>query len=114
MAEKPPSAAITFGKRVRAMREDMGMPRQAFAEASGLSIGTIENVELGKVKHPNHNTLSGLALAFGVKLEEISALLGRPSLNEALADSDLDELAKRLAERLGPDLVAEIRRLTDS
>ena len=96
------------------MREDLPMSRQAFAEASGLSIGTIENVELGKVKHPNHRTLSGLAQGLGLQLDEMNALLERPSLNEALADSDLELLAGRLATRLGPELVAEIRRLSDS
>lgn len=57
--------------RARKARTFAGMERQDLADATGISVGTISNVETGKVT-PRRSTIMLWALATGVDYEWLS------------------------------------------
>lgn len=59
---------MTFGKRLRDLREGRGLTRKALAEASGVPFGTIYSYEGGR-RSPALATTVKLAAALGVTCE---------------------------------------------
>jgi transcriptional regulator with XRE-family HTH domain len=56
---------MTFGQRLRELREGVGMSRQALASASGVPFGTIHGYEIGR-RGPTLAATLKLAKALGV------------------------------------------------
>lgn len=103
---------VAFGERLRALRAERGLTQAALAQASGVSYRSVQYLEAGE-RAPHFDTLVSLAEALGVPVLELRAVLGRPSAAEALTDSELDQLAEKLAARLSPLLAAELAVLFD-
>jgi transcriptional regulator with XRE-family HTH domain len=59
---------LTFGERLRELRDKAGLTQVQLAEASGLPLGSIRNYEQGQ-REPYWNVLFKLAAALGVKAE---------------------------------------------
>lgn len=110
MSEPDPAPFAAFGERLRALRAERGLTQAALAQASGVSYRSVQYLEAGK-RAPHFDTLVALAESLGVQPGELRAVLGRPSAAEALTDSELDQLAEKLAARLGPLLADELRSL---
>lgn len=65
-----------LGETIRAWRLAKGWPQKQVAARSGLHQGMIANIEAGKYPNPTRRTLEGLARAFEVSLDELTAAAG--------------------------------------
>jgi transcriptional regulator with XRE-family HTH domain len=59
---------MTFGKRLRELRDRAGLTQESLAEASGVPIWTVRNYEQGR-REPSWKGLLRLAAALGVAAE---------------------------------------------
>ena len=114
MKRKSDDVPPTFGGKLKALRQKAGWSQEQLAAASRTSTSTIQKIERGITPHPHYTTLLGIAEALGVDYEDLAIMAGRPTISGALTGSEMDEIAEQLAERLGPRLVDEIRRLMAS
>jgi transcriptional regulator with XRE-family HTH domain len=57
---------MTFGDRLRELREGKGLSRQALATASGVTFATIHGYEIGR-RAPSFSNVVKLAAALGVE-----------------------------------------------
>ena len=57
-----------FGERIRALREQRGLSREALAEKTGLSAVYIKKLETGERSSPSLPALASIAKALGVTL----------------------------------------------
>lgn len=64
----PPTRALHFGGRIRALRRREGQTLQALADAAGISIGFLSQVERDKAT-PSLGTLASIAAALGVDVD---------------------------------------------
>lgn len=62
--------AEMFGLRLRARRRLTGLSQEELAERSGLSVRTVRNLECGRTRRPNPNSVRRLAGALGLDGEE--------------------------------------------
>jgi len=60
-----------LGKRVRALRTDRDLSQEALAREAGVSLNLVNKLERGVVTDPHYSTLSGIARALGVPVEEL-------------------------------------------
>lgn len=65
------SSARTDTSPVQAAREAASMSREGLADRAGVSLKTIERIELGHVT-PRRSTLAVIALALGVPIESLT------------------------------------------
>jgi predicted ATPase/transcriptional regulator with XRE-family HTH domain len=65
----------TFGARLRRLRRRAGLSREQLAERAGVSVPTIQALELGQRRQPHPHTLRALADALGLAPEDREALL---------------------------------------
>ena len=56
-----------IGPELRAVREQLGITREACAEAGGLSLSVLEKLERGD-RYPSLRTLEALAACLGVSI----------------------------------------------
>src|SRR5947209_3130224 len=56
---------VTFGTRLKELREAAGLSRQELADKAGLKIGGIRDIEQGR-RMPMFDTAQALAVALGV------------------------------------------------
>lgn len=68
------SAPSQFGDRLRRWRSDRGVTLRDVSEASGISIAYLSDLERGKLANPTLDTLTALAGALGVSLNELLGL----------------------------------------
>jgi transcriptional regulator with XRE-family HTH domain len=74
---RPPvsDSAREYGQRLgvylRELRKQQHRSAQQVAEASDLSIDTVRSIETGRVAAPSFFTISRIAFALGVELDEI-------------------------------------------
>ncbi|MEU4421460.1 helix-turn-helix domain-containing protein [Actinoplanes sp. NPDC024001] len=59
-----------FGVRLRALRRDAGLTMEQLAEASGVSVRAISDMERGRSRAPQPRTLAALATALGLAEDE--------------------------------------------
>lgn len=64
--------AETTGSRVKALREAKGWSQEQLARGAGVVQMTVSKLERGLMKKPSHDTLSGIARALGVRVEELT------------------------------------------
>jgi transcriptional regulator with XRE-family HTH domain len=62
----------TLGKRIKALREKAGVSQQTIAVAAGLSVSMVAQMEQGKKEDPRLSTLSAIADALAVSLDELA------------------------------------------
>ncbi len=65
---------ISFGERLRRLREAAGLTQEELAERVGLTPDAIGVLERGARRHPYPNTVRALADALGLSSEERAAL----------------------------------------
>jgi transcriptional regulator with XRE-family HTH domain len=98
-----------LGIRLKALRTEQGKSQQQLAEEANVAYRTLQYLESGK-RAPQRATLVQLADALGVGYDELRAVAGRPSVDQALTESELDRLAELLVERMRPLLVELFRQ----
>ncbi|HVY62117.1 MAG TPA: helix-turn-helix transcriptional regulator [Planctomycetota bacterium] len=69
-----PDLSTTFGPRLKRLREAAGFTQARLARASGVALGTIQQLE-GKRSEPSLDSARHLASALGI---DVNALLGDP------------------------------------
>ena len=94
-----PFAAL--GARVRALRIEQGKSQQQLSEEARVAYRTLQYIESGE-RSPQRATLMQLAEALGIPYDELRAVAGRPSADEALTEAELDRLAELMVLRLEP------------
>ena len=65
----------TFGGILRQLRKDRSLSQQELAQAAGVSVRTLTDLECGKVSRPRFATLRSLADALGLDPAERRHLL---------------------------------------
>ena len=60
-----------LGRYLRTLRTEMNRSAQQVAEASELSIDTVRSIETGRIAAPSFLTVSRIATALGVGLDQI-------------------------------------------
>ena len=61
---------IQFGKRLRKLRRERDLTQDQLAEAAGISVDMLSNIERG-VNAPSFETLAKLARVLGVRVREL-------------------------------------------
>lgn len=72
----------TVGRRIRQAREEAGLTQEELAQASGVSVRTISNLERGRAKRPYPSTLRALARA--LDLPDVQFLLSAQRKSRSL------------------------------
>lgn len=62
---------MTFGERVRAIREAAGLTQQEVAKAAGMPYQALAKIERGATDNPTLRTIRALAKALGVGAGEL-------------------------------------------
>ena len=65
------SSKHNIAKTVKRLREKMGLSQEKLARLADVSNNTIINIEAGKQDNPTINTLSKIAKALGVSVDEL-------------------------------------------
>lgn len=65
------STTTALGRRVRLLREQVGLTGTELAKRSGLSAGHLGDIEHGRVQHPRAHTLTRLADGLGMTVDEL-------------------------------------------
>ena len=86
----PEQAANDFGQRLRRWRTERGVTLRDVSESSGISIAYLSDLERGKLVNPTLDTLTALAVALNVSLNELLGLedeqAGRPPMPKSLQE----------------------------
>ena len=64
---------VTFGDSVRRHRQRLGLSQEQLAEAAGIAVRSVRNMEAGRVAQPRPATLRLLAAVFGTSVDELTA-----------------------------------------
>jgi transcriptional regulator with XRE-family HTH domain len=75
-----PLESRSFSGELRRLRRRAGLSQETFAERAGVSVATIGALEEGQRRRPHPHTLSALADALGLSVEERTRLLEAASL----------------------------------
>jgi len=60
-----------IARRLKALREDAGMSQQSLAVSAGLSVSLVSQIERGSRVDPRMSTITALAGALGITLDEL-------------------------------------------
>ena len=97
--------AISFGERLRVLREAAGLTQEALAERAGLTADGIGALERGVRRRPYPHTIRALAEALGLTESERAALVtaipGRASRRETREEASKSLLSRRPADLRG-------------
>ncbi len=74
-----------IAKRLKALREMAGMSQQSLAVSAGLSVSLVSQIERGSRVDPRMSTLTALATALGVTLDELVGRKDSASSHEKMA-----------------------------
>jgi tetratricopeptide (TPR) repeat protein/transcriptional regulator with XRE-family HTH domain len=88
---KATAAAATFAGLLRAHRERALLTQEALAERSGLSVRTIRDLELGRVRRPRSGSIRLLAGALGLESRELEAFVGAAGEDRVASAHPQDE-----------------------
>lgn len=82
-------AALSFGARLRSLREAAGLTQEELAMRAGLSSNAVSALERGVRKRPQPHTVRSLASALGLPEEDLAALLAAvPKRGDAASSAD--------------------------
>ena len=98
MANSRTDAPSQFGDRLRRWRNGRGVTLKEVSEASGISIAYLSDLERGKLANPTLDTLTALAAALGVSLNELLGIETDQALEPRLP-SALEEFRSSVAFR---------------
>lgn len=91
-----------FGERLRRWRSDRGVTLRDVSESSGISIAYLSDLERGKLANPTLDTLTALAAALGVSLNELLGVeeepAGSPPLPSALEEFRLSPVFREVVD----------------
>lgn len=73
---------MPIAQRLKALREVAGMSQQSLAVSAGLSVSLVSQIERGSRADPRMSTLTALAVALGVSLDELVGRNGSIPLQE--------------------------------
>jgi transcriptional regulator with XRE-family HTH domain len=62
---------MTIGPRVRERRTASGLSQEQLARQAGVSLNALHKLEMGRITDPHYSTLSGIAHALGVSVDEL-------------------------------------------
>ena len=62
---------VPIARRLKELRELAGMSQQSLAVSAGLSVSLVSQIERGSRIDPRVSTISALATALGVSLDEL-------------------------------------------
>lgn len=65
-----------IARRLKALREVAGMSQQTLAVSAGLSVSLVSQIERGSRVDPRMSTITALATALGVSLDELVGRIG--------------------------------------
>ena len=65
------SSKTNLAKKVKRLREKLGLSQEKLARLADVSNNTIINIEAGKQDNPTIDTLKKVAKALGVSVEEL-------------------------------------------
>jgi len=86
VARDADAAPAVFGERLRRWRTERGVTLRDVSEASGISIAYLSDLERGKLANPTLDTLTALARALGVSLNELLGLDSEPATEPPLPE----------------------------
>jgi transcriptional regulator with XRE-family HTH domain len=75
-----------LGERIRAVRMARGISQEALARGADVSLNLVNKLERGVITDPHYSTLSGIASALGVSVEDLvrePVPLGEPPKEES-------------------------------
>ena len=61
-----------LAKKVRELRKKMGYSQEKLARLANISYNTVVKIESGESKRPTFQTMTGIAKALGVSLDEMA------------------------------------------
>ncbi|WP_138752754.1 helix-turn-helix domain-containing protein [Paenibacillus sinopodophylli] len=93
---------MSLGQRIREQRRKLGLTQPQLAETIGMSLNTIKQLEIGRVK-PSIDTLEKLSNLFGVTSDY---LLGRKSnyINIEIQDEYIKLVMREIGKRYSVDI----------
>jgi transcriptional regulator with XRE-family HTH domain len=93
---------VTVGQRLLNQRRLRGLTQQQLAKKSGLSASWIHRVEVGEIDSPGLDALRQAAKALDLPLDSLTGVMApkHGEVEKAIANSDLDEDAKRTLIRM--------------
>jgi transcriptional regulator with XRE-family HTH domain len=74
-----------IARRLKALREIAGMSQQSLAVSAGLSVSLVSQIERGSRVDPRMSTITALAGALGVTLDELVGRTGSATPREKMA-----------------------------
>jgi transcriptional regulator with XRE-family HTH domain len=69
--------------RVKELAQERGLTTEALARESGVKFSTVRNIWQGRVEDPNYSTLSAIARALNVRIEDLEDRSETAEKNEA-------------------------------
>jgi transcriptional regulator with XRE-family HTH domain len=73
---------LPIAQRLKELREIAGMSQQSLAVSAGLSVSLVSQIERGSRVDPRVSTITALATALGVSLDELVGRNGSVALAE--------------------------------
>jgi transcriptional regulator with XRE-family HTH domain len=67
---------LPIARQLKALREVAGMSQQSLAVSAGLSVSLVSQIERGSRVDPRISTITALATALGVSLDELVGRIG--------------------------------------
>ncbi len=74
-----------IARRLKALRENAGMSQQSLAVSAGLSVSLVSQIERGSRVDPRMSTITALATALGITLDELVGRNGSAPPQEKMA-----------------------------
>lgn len=65
-------------RRLRELRTAAGLTQQGLAQAAGLSVSLIAQIEQGSTSDPKLSTATAICRALGVSIDKLAGLEGEP------------------------------------
>lgn len=97
---------LTIGERIRSERETRGWSQSDLSIRARVPQATIHKIESGKTVSPRMDTLQALAETFGVPIGELTGEI--PLAEFAQSDDWIDQLIRRYAPNVPPDLARQV------
>ena len=100
-----------FGTRLREVRESRSLTRKNLAEATGLAVQAIANIEAGR-RQPSFRTLLALARGLSMSLDSLVGWQVAEQAPGVLEDATVAATAERI-RGLPPELQQEVKDFVD-
>ena len=98
---------MTFGERLKKLRDEKGMTLAQLGERIGVSEATVQRYECGEIRNPKHERIVALANALGVKE---GTLMGWET---DVLDEDIRVLARSM-QKMPPAKKRQVIRLINA